>query len=466
MNLMRAGVAAIFVWLLGANGVQAAPVATVEVVDGVVTAGRTAGKRVVLAKGSALEEGDVVTTEQDSYARLRFTDGGEMALRPLTTVNIRRYRFELARPAQDALVLDVVKGGMRTVTGLIGKRGNENAYRVQGTTATIGIRGTEYVLRECHGDCAVERKGGGPMVVGGNAQARKTPPPPLPVAARLVAVQGKVQIREGSKVRDGAVGDPLYRGETVIVSRPGHAALEFNDRTRVVLDQGSEYQLTNVRFNPETPEKGSGVTSLIKGGLRMITGTLGKKKPESVKVETVVATIGIRGTNFDAWCVPSGSHRPGEAIQLPEVPSECREALFAATRDGAIELSSGEHQLLVPAGRVGYVDGPGARPELLEADAVAPQRAPAPESLTIDHVALFGVDGSHKTDPGLYVSVKDGAVSLLQDNGDELVLRRGEVGFAGTDGKELLLLEGEPEFIYADPYLREMNVDPSTCRAQ
>ena len=455
--------------LLACVGAQAEPIATVEVVDGAVTAQRASGKRTTLAVGSKLEEGDVVSTEKDSYVRLRFTDGGEMAIRPQSTLNVQRYHFDKSRPAQDSLVVNLVKGGMRTVTGLIGKRGNENAYRVQGTTATIGIRGTEYVVRECKGDCAVERKSGGPLAVNGGAsqqQRQKGPAAPLPVAARVAAFSGQVTVRDGTKTRTAVVGEPLYSGDTVIVSKPGHAALEFNDKTRVVLDQGSEYQVTSVRFNPESPANGNALTSLVKGGLRMMTGVLGKKRPENVKVDTVVATIGIRGTNFDIWCVPNGSHHEGQSIRLPDQPHVCNQALYASTREGTIEMVSGEHTLLVPAGRIGYVDGPGLQPVLLDADASVGQRAPAPESLVIDHNALFGAEGRDKNDPGMYVAVKEGVVSLMQANGDELLLHRGEVGYAGANGDEIMLLDSEPEFIKNDPYLREMNVDPSTCRAQ
>lgn len=447
---------------------QAEPIATVEVIDGAVTVQRATGKRMVLAVGSKLEEGDVVSTEKDSYVRLRFTDGGEMAVRPQSTLNIQQYRFQTARPAQDSLVINLVKGGMRTVTGLIGKRGNENAYRVQGTTATIGIRGTEYVVRECKGDCAVERKNAGPLAVNGAAsqQRQKGGAAPLAVAARIASFAGQVTIRDGAKSRIAVAGEPLYSGETVIVSKPGHAAMEFNDKTRVVLDQGSEYQITSVRFNPEAPASGNVLTSLVKGGLRMMTGVLGKRRPENVKVDTVVATIGIRGTNFDIWCVPTGKHHDGQSIRLPDQPHTCNQGLYAATREGAIEMVSGEYSLVVPAGRIGYVDGPGQQPVLLDAEASVRQRAPAPESLSIDHAALFGADGRSMNDPGMYVSVKEGVVALMQANGEELLLHRGEVGYAGAEGGDILLLENEPEFIKNDLYLREMNVDPSTCRAQ
>lgn len=125
------------------------PIATLESVDGTVHVVRASGKRQLLANGSTLEAGDVLSTERDSYAKLRFADGAEVALRPASRLAVDDYRFDQAKPAEDAALLRLIKGGLRTVTGLIGKRGNQDAYRLQGGTATIGIRGTEFVARLC-----------------------------------------------------------------------------------------------------------------------------------------------------------------------------------------------------------------------------------------------------------------------------------------------------------------------------
>lgn len=125
------------------------PAATLAMVDGTVHLVRSDGKRLLLAAGSTLAPGDVITTERSSYAKLRFSDGAEVALRPSSRLAIDDYRFDEARPADDAALVRLLKGGLRTVTGLIGKRGNQDAYRLQGGTATIGIRGTDFVARLC-----------------------------------------------------------------------------------------------------------------------------------------------------------------------------------------------------------------------------------------------------------------------------------------------------------------------------
>ena len=54
----------------------------------------------------------------------------------------------------------MVKGGLRTVTGLVGKRGNQNAYRIGTATATIGIRGSIGDTIVCAPSCEGVVKGG------------------------------------------------------------------------------------------------------------------------------------------------------------------------------------------------------------------------------------------------------------------------------------------------------------------
>jgi hypothetical protein len=453
--------------------VNAAPIATVEVTDGTVTVTRAAGKRSIVAVGSTLEEGDTISTEKESYARLKFTDGSEVAIRPASSLVIQRYHFDQAKPAQDSLLMRIVKGGMRTVTGLIGKRGDRDAYKVQGGTGTIGIRGTEYVARVCDGDCATDKKSAvaGRSAMSGNPQTgtmKKTPPPPLVVVARIASFEGIVRIRQGDASRIAVVGDALYNGETVLVSNPGSASLIFNDETRVVLNPGSEYQLASVRYNPQTQGQGNIVTNLVKGGMRMVTGIFGKRAPENVKTHTVTATIGIRGTNFDLWCAPSGNNEPANAELSAATPSQCDQALYASTREGTIEIQSGQHRLQVPAGKVGYVDSPGAAPSLLEDTPgfLKNNNLPLPEMIPLDMPGMFGIDGVAMRDPGLYVSVKEGKVALTQASGETMLLQTGETGFAGESGEELIRLGSEPEFIPSDLYLRELKVDPASCRAQ
>ena len=111
---------------------------------------------------SEVQRGDTLSTQRDSYAQVRFSDGSLATLRPNTILRIDEYQFNSAAPQSDALVMRLLKGGLRTVTGLIGKRGNQDAYKIQTSTATIGIRGSSGETLDCMTGCdGVTGKSGG-----------------------------------------------------------------------------------------------------------------------------------------------------------------------------------------------------------------------------------------------------------------------------------------------------------------
>ncbi len=119
--------------------------ATVQFLSGTLHVQRPDGTVKLLAEKSELAAGDVVTTERDSYAQVKFTDGGQVTLRPQTQARIDAYSFSEAQPEKDGFAISLLKGGLRAVTGLIGKRGDRDAYRLRTATATVGIRGTDFV---------------------------------------------------------------------------------------------------------------------------------------------------------------------------------------------------------------------------------------------------------------------------------------------------------------------------------
>ena len=97
-----------------------------------------------LANGSRIESGDLITTGNTGRTQLRFTDGGMISLQPNSQFKISRYA-DSGTAQQDSFLVDLARGGMRAITGLIGKRNRDN-YKVTTTTATIGIRGSGFSM--------------------------------------------------------------------------------------------------------------------------------------------------------------------------------------------------------------------------------------------------------------------------------------------------------------------------------
>lgn len=120
--------------------------------SGTVAVKRADGTSKVLSIKSDIQQGDTLSTQDDTYARVKFVDGGEVVLRPNSQLKVEAYAFNQSKPESDNVVLSMFKGGLRAVTGLLGKRNREKVAFTT-PTATIGIRGTHFGALFCNSDC-------------------------------------------------------------------------------------------------------------------------------------------------------------------------------------------------------------------------------------------------------------------------------------------------------------------------
>ena len=139
--------------LIGWSGIAYSQVVGVVThLSGVLTAKRADGSTAVLAIQSKIQQGDTLITESNTYTRVKFLDNGEIVLRPGSQIVVKSYLYDAEKPAQDNVAISLVKGGLRAVTGLVGKR-NHDAVSFDTPTATIGIRGTNFGALFCQNDC-------------------------------------------------------------------------------------------------------------------------------------------------------------------------------------------------------------------------------------------------------------------------------------------------------------------------
>ncbi len=114
--------------------------------SGPLMARKADGSVKVLAVKSEVEQGDTLVAEKNTYAQIRFIDHSEITLRPGTTFKIEAFAYDAARPEGDSASFSLVKGGLRSITGLLGKR-NREKFELKTPAATIGIRGTTFVAQ-------------------------------------------------------------------------------------------------------------------------------------------------------------------------------------------------------------------------------------------------------------------------------------------------------------------------------
>ena len=432
-------------------------VAVATSVEGTAYVTRADGRQTVLARGSAMRVGDALSTTRNTTVRLRFTDGGETAVRPESRMTVQEYSFAPDAPEADNLILSLLKGGMRAITGRIGKRGNVDAYRLQVGTATIGIRGTDYTARLCNGDCGTE--------TAQLTQSNRSNAGP-PVIARLLQASGAVTVERGSRQVDVAQGAALYASDRVSTPSGGHAVLAFRDDTRMTLNSGTTLALTQYSFDSAQPGRGSMLFNLIAGGLRVATGLIGKAAPSAVKFKTSTATIGIRGTLFDMACGPANAPENPPAADVTDV--RCDESLYATTRDGEISLAANDGaEIAVGAGQSALVPGANGASRALTAKPgfFNAMSTPAPENVQVNLEQLFGgAPPPQENTPGVYLMVREGKITVEQ-SGQSMSVDAGESAFAGA-GQSMapVRLMSTPILLDRDPALSNSAFNFNICR--
>ena len=102
-----------------------------------------------LKRRSSVFTNDVVVTGTASKTQLRMSDGSMIALKENTELIISQYNFNSGAEKNSA-VLDLVKGGLRSITGAI--KADNGQYQLKTPVGSIGIRGTHYEI-EIVADC-------------------------------------------------------------------------------------------------------------------------------------------------------------------------------------------------------------------------------------------------------------------------------------------------------------------------
>lgn len=116
---------------------------TVTQLSGPMMAKKADGKVKILSLKSDVESGDTLMTEKNTYALVKFIDNSEITLKPGTTFVVEQFAYQSEQPDSDRASFNLVKGGLRSLSGLLGKR-NKEKFSLKTPVATIGIRGTYF----------------------------------------------------------------------------------------------------------------------------------------------------------------------------------------------------------------------------------------------------------------------------------------------------------------------------------
>ncbi|MEX2577275.1 MAG: FecR domain-containing protein [Halofilum sp. (in: g-proteobacteria)] len=115
-------------------------------------------------------------------------------------------------------------------------------------------------------------------------------------AGRVISIAGSVEATEADgPARALEHGDPVFAGETLVLGPSAHAQVRMRDDALLELEADTRFVIE--RYEPGA-DGGNVLMHLLRGAMRTITGAIGDPERERYRVNTPVATIGIRGTQY------------------------------------------------------------------------------------------------------------------------------------------------------------------------
>ncbi|MBX7066540.1 MAG: FecR family protein [Parachlamydiales bacterium] len=163
---------------------------------------------------------------------------------------------------------------------------------------------------------------------------------------KVTAVDGNVLAKSSSGERTLTAGSDIFLKETIVVAVNALAQIQFTDGGIINLISGTEYRVNTYKYQ-KTFQKDQSSSELLKGGFRVLTGSIGKSNPNNYEIKTPSATIGLRGTIVEARMVDG--------------------ALFVGVDAGKALVSNSAGSALIGVGEKASfvkIPGPSAPPEV------------------------------------------------------------------------------------------------------
>jgi len=119
----------------------------------------------------------------------------------------------------------------------------------------------------------------------------------IDIEKQLVGIIGAVSGTVKTETKELKVGDKIYLNETVYAGVNSGTQILLLDQTTFTVGSDSEVVMDTFIYDPATND-GKIVASVKQGSLKVISGLISKKNPDSLTVEVPEGTLGSRGTEF------------------------------------------------------------------------------------------------------------------------------------------------------------------------
>merc|ERR1712054_283087 len=119
----------------------------------------------------------------------------------------------------------------------------------------------------------------------------------LSIEKQLVGIVGAISGTVKTETRELKEGDKIYLNETIYSAQGSGTQILLLDQSTFTVGEDSEVVMDTFIYDPKTND-GKIVASVKQGSLKVISGLISKKNPDSLTVEVPEGTLGSRGTEF------------------------------------------------------------------------------------------------------------------------------------------------------------------------
>lgn len=164
--------------------------------------------------------------------------------------------------------------------------------------------------------------------------------------SRITGDQVSSAQAQGAPARKLAVGDPIFAGERIRTGAGTALLIEFTDKARFTLGPNTEFEVEE--YHEEAFH-----SRFFKGAFRFVSGLTARKKPENMRVNIPVATIGIRGTHVEGE-VTERHEKDGKTVDasakvaLLEPEGQAANAIIVQNKFGSVTIDKPGYGTEIP----------------------------------------------------------------------------------------------------------------------
>lgn len=151
-------------------------------------------------------------------------------------------------------------------------------------------------------------------------------------AGKVLMAIGETKVTRQGQTSALTKGATVEAGDLVTTGVASNLQLRMIDGAVLALRAQTEFKIDQYKFNGKEDGSEKAVLSLVKGGVRAVTGAIGHQNQDNLQVNAVVATVGIRGTGFNLTYCQNDCLNTDKTI--------AKEGLYAGVFEGKITLKN------------------------------------------------------------------------------------------------------------------------------